>query len=200
MKEEPETQVEVPDFRVVGEAFMTYIIVESEGKLFFIDKHAAHERMIFENLKKQKKDESTQLLLTPAYVTLSKENYSAIIENLDLLADNGFITEDFGAGTVKVTECPMMLSTDEIEDILHEFSDALISGKTRMDSSIRERFLETVACKAAIKAGHNTSEYERNAFVEKLLSMPEIRYCPHGRPVMIEMTKREIEKIFGRLG
>lgn len=200
VKEEPETQVEVPDFRVVGEAFMTYIIVESEGKLFFIDKHAAHERMIFENLKKQKKDESTQLLLTPAYVTLSKENYSAIIENLELLADNGFITEDFGAGTVKVTECPMMLSTDEIEDILHEFSDALISGKTRMDSSIRERFLETVACKAAIKAGHNTSEYERNAFVEKLLSMPEIRYCPHGRPVMIEMTKREIEKIFGRLG
>ncbi len=198
--EEAETKVEVPNFRVVGEAFMTYIIVESEGKLFFIDKHAAHERMIFENLKKQKKDESTQLLLTPAYVTLSKENYSAIIEKLDILADNGFVTEDFGAGTVKVTECPMMLTPDEIEDILHEFSDALLSGKTRMDSSIKERFLETVACKAAIKAGHNTSEYERNAFVEKLLSMPEIRYCPHGRPVMIEMTKREIEKIFGRLG
>ena len=199
-KESAEQEVTVPDFRVIGEAFLTYIIVESEGKLFFIDKHAAHERMIFNQLKNQQTDSSVQMLLTPVYVTLSKENYSAIIENLEILSENGFEAEDFGAGTVKVTECPMNLDTEDVKDVLQEFSDSLLSGKTKFDSGLSEKLLESIACKAAIKAGHNTTQYEMNKFVEKLMSMPEIRYCPHGRPVMIEMTKYEIEKIFGRLG
>ncbi len=193
-------EVLVPDFRVIGEAFLTYIIVESEGKLFFIDKHAAHERMIYEQLKNQQKDNSAQILLTPVYVTLSKENYSAVIENLEVLAENGFEAADFGVGTVKVSECPMNLDTQDVKDILQEFSDSLLAGKSRLDSSLQDKLLESIACKAAIKAGHNTTQYEMNKFVEKLMSMPEIRYCPHGRPVMIEMTKYEIEKIFGRLG
>ncbi len=196
---EEQPQITDIDFRIIGEAFKTYIIVEFDNKLLYIDKHAAHERIIFERLKAVKNDNSTQILLSPAVVTFSKEAYGAVVENLDLITECGFQVEDFGAGSVKVRECPMDLTPDEVDDILHEFSDYLLNGKTRLTSNKKERFLQTVACKAAVKAGSNMSEYEMNIFVKKLLNMPEIRYCPHGRPVIVEMSRRDIEKLFGRV-
>ena len=196
-EEEKTPEIEIPDFRVIGEAFKTYIIVEIENSLYLIDKHAAHERMNFEKLKSSTEINS-QVLLTPVTVRLSKEEYSAVCSNLDLYKKCGFLIEDFGQGAVIVRECPSMLSGEDIEDLICETAAKLLEGKTDITPEQMDWIFHSTSCRAAVKAGDYTSPYERELFVKKLLSMPEIRYCPHGRPVMIKMTKYEIEKQFGR--
>ena len=192
-----EQQVEIPDFRVVGEAFKTYIIVEIENAVYFIDKHAAHERMNYEALKASTKINS-QILLTPVVVRLSKEEYSAVLENLELYSKCGFSVEDFGNSSVIVRECPSMLNGEVIEDLICETAGKLLEGKTDITPEQMDWIFHSTSCRAAVKAGDYTSPYERDLFVKKLLSMPDIRYCPHGRPVMIKMSKYDIEKQFGR--
>ena len=203
-KEEPEKpeeakqpEIDIPDFRVIGEAFKTYIIVEIENALYLIDKHAAHERMNFEKLKSSTEINS-QVLLSPVTVRLSKEEYSAVCSNFDLYKKCGFLIEDFGQGAVIVRECPSMLGGEDIEDLICETAAKLLEGKTDITPEQMDWIFHSTSCRAAVKAGDYTSPYERELFVKKLLSMPEIRYCPHGRPVMIKMTKYEIEKQFGR--
>ena len=196
-EEEKAPEIEIPDFRVIGEAFKTYILVEIENALYLIDKHAAHERMNFEKLKSSTEINS-QVLLTPVTVRLSKEEYSAVCSNLDLYKKCGFLIEDFGQGAVIVRECPSMLSGEDIEDLICETAGKLLEGKTDITPEQMDWIFHSTSCRAAVKAGDYTSPYERELFVKKLLSMPEIRYCPHGRPVMIKMTKYEIEKQFGR--
>ena len=190
-------QVEIPDFRVIGEAFKTYIIVEIENALYLIDKHAAHERMNYEKLKSSSEINS-QLLLSPVAVRLSREEYGAVISNLDLYKKCGFLVEDFGESSVIVRECPSMLDGEDIEDLICETAAKLLEGKTDITPEQMDWIFHSTSCRAAVKAGDYTSPYERELFVKKLLSMPNIRYCPHGRPVMIKMTKYEIEKQFGR--
>ena len=190
-------KIDIPDFRVIGEAFKTYIIVEIENALYLIDKHAAHERMNFEKLKSSTEINS-QLLLSPVAVRLSKEEYSAVVSNLDLYKKCGFLVEDFGDSSVIVRECPSMLDGEDIEDLICETAGKLLDGKTDITPEQMDWIFHSTSCRAAVKAGDYTSPYERELFVKKLLSMPEIRYCPHGRPVMIKMTKYEIEKLFGR--
>ena len=199
-EEEPEIEtpkVEIPDFRIVGEAFKTYIIVEIENALYLIDKHAAHERMNFEKLRSSSEINS-QVLLAPVAVRLSKEEYGAVISNLDLYKKCGFLVEDFGDSSVIVRECPSMLSGEDISDLICETAGKLLEGKTDITPEQMDWIFHSTSCRAAVKAGDYTSPYERELFVKKLLSMPNIRYCPHGRPVMIKMTKYEIEKLFGR--
>ncbi len=189
--------VDVPDFRVIGEAFKTYIIVEIENSLYLIDKHAAHERMNYEKLKATT-EISSQLLLSPVAVRLSREEHSAVCNNLDLYKRCGFLVEDFGESSVIVRECPSMLDGEDIEDLICETAAKLLEGKTDITPEKMDWIFHSTSCRAAVKAGDYTSPYERELFVKKLLSMPDIRYCPHGRPVMIKMTKYEIEKQFGR--
>lgn len=184
---------------VIGEAFKTYIIVQQGESIFLVDKHAAHERMLFNELVKNDSKRSTQMLLTPITVTLSKEEYSSVLDNLDMLMQAGFAVEDFGYSVVIVRECPMEISADEVADIVAELAGYLVENRQKLISEKKEWLFSLMACKAAIKGGMYTTEYERELFIKRLFASPEIRYCPHGRPVMIEITRRELEKNFGRV-
>ena len=191
--------VDIPDFKVVGEAFKTYIIVEIDNSLYYIDKHAAHERMNFEALKASTVI-SSQVLLAPVPVRLSREEYSAVLNNLELYSKCGFQVEDFGNSTVLVRECPSILDGEGVEDLIVETAGKLLDGKTDITPEQMDWIFHSTSCRAAIKGGDTTSPYERELFVKKLLSMPDIRYCPHGRPVMIKVSRYDIEKQFGRQG
>lgn len=184
---------------VIGEAFKTYIIVQQGESIFLVDKHAAHERMLFNELVKNDSKRSTQMLLTPITVTLSKEEYSSVLDNLDMLMQAGFAVEDFGYSVVIVRECPMEISADEVADVVAELAGYLVENRQKLISEKKEWLFSLMACKAAIKGGMYTTEYERELFIKCLFASPEIRYCPHGRPVMIEITRRELEKNFGRV-
>ena len=189
---------EIPDFRLIGEAFETYILVECGSKILLIDKHAAHERMLFEKLKAENPDMRSQLLLEPIVITLSKEEYSAIISNKELLAKSGYVIDDFGSGCVVVRECPVMLVGEDMKAIIEEIAGHLLESSDPTPEKLDWIFHNT-ACRAAIKAGYDTPDYELEKFVETLLANPDIRYCPHGRPVLIEMTRSDLEKQFGRI-
>ncbi|MBQ2973724.1 MAG: DNA mismatch repair endonuclease MutL [Clostridia bacterium] len=190
---------EEEEFHLIGEAFKTYIMCEYKGKLVIIDKHAAHERIIYEKLKKDNGERTPQLLLLPVTVTLSKEEYSAVLENLELINNAGFDAEDFGNGCIIVRECPMELSTDDVADVMCEIAGRFVEKKQDVMFEKLDWIFHSVACRSAIKAGNFTSRLEMERFAKQLLSMSDIRYCPHGRPVLIEMTQRELEKNFGRI-
>ncbi len=185
-------------YKYIGEAFNTYLIAELDGKLVMIDKHAAHERILFEKFKKDGCGQS-QIMLQPITVTLSPDEYNAVLENLELLADAGYDVSDFGDRCVKVSACPPELVDCNIADIVTEISGYLANNvKTLMPEKL-DWIYHSMACRAAVKAGNFTSSYEAEKFVESLLKRDDIRYCPHGRPVMIEMTKKELEKQFKRI-
>ena len=193
---EPETEIE--PFKVIDEIFKTYIIVEQGNEVLFIDKHAAHERMIFEQLKEQEHNQS-QMLLTPVNVTLAKEDYDALIMNAENLQKSGFIIEDFGSGTARVRGYPLVLENTDIASIIEETAGYLRENRREFSTETLDWLYHNIACRAAIKAGNYTSEFEMKKFVEILLSKPFIRYCPHGRPVAVIMSKYEFEKQFGRV-
>ena len=199
-----------PAFRVVGEAFKTYILVEIENNLYYIDKHAAHERMNFEALRRSAEIHS-QLLLAPVSVRLNKAELSAVLrksrcglsyrttpEGYEVLQKGGFEVEIFGTDTVLVRSVPAMLDGANIADLICEIAEKLLEHKTDIEPEKLDWIFHSTACRAAVKAGDVTSPAEQRLFVEKLLSMPDIRYCPHGRPVMIKVSRYEIEKQFGR--
>ncbi len=197
---EPEpVRPEVEPYRVIGEAFRTYILVEQGKKLLIIDKHAAHERMLFEKFKANRDGIETQMLLSPVTVTLSKEEYSAVLDNLDLLEKAGYHVEDFGGGMVIVNECPTAVADADLAEVIMELAGYLVTSQKELIPEKLDWIYHSTACRAAIKAGDRTSDYELDKFVEKLLNNPDIRYCPHGRPVLIEMSRYEIEKNFGRV-
>lgn len=197
--EEPENEFNEEEFHLVGEAFKTYIICEYKGKMVIIDKHAAHERIIYEKLKRENGERTPQLLMLPVTVTLSKEEYSAVLENLELINNAGFEAEDFGNGCIIVRECPMELSADDVEEVICEIAGRFVDKKQDVMFEKLDWIFHSVACRSAIKAGNFTSRLEMERFAKQLLSMSDIRYCPHGRPVLIEMTQRELEKNFGRV-
>ena len=197
-KQEKTESVEVPDFRLVGEIFKTYIIIEMDGACYMIDKHAAHERMNFEALKASTQIAS-QVLLSPVAVRLSREEYNAVLSNLDLYSKCGFVIEDFGNSTVLVRECPSILDGEDVSGLVEETAAKLLDGKTDITPEQMDWIFHSTSCRAAVKAGDKTSPYEMELFVKKLLSNPNIRYCPHGRPVMIKLSKYDIEKQFGRI-
>lgn len=190
--------ISTPDFKYIGEVFNTYLMAEVENKLIIIDKHAAHERILFEKFKKQAHGES-QMMLVPVFVNLSADEYSAVIDNTVLFEKAGYEISDFGDRCVKVSACPPELVDENIVEIVTEIAGYLTKNiKTIMPEKL-DWILHSMACRAAIKAGNFTSRYEAEKFVGLLLSNTDIRYCPHGRPVMVEMTKYELEKQFGRV-
>ena len=201
-EETPQSTLFKPEkssLKYIGEAFNTYIIVENEKKeLLFIDKHAAHERIIYEKLKADKAGSSEQLLLQPITVTLGKEEYNAAINNLEMFRECSFDVEDFGNSTVIVRSAPQYIDAAEIADCITEMSDYISQGKNDIFTEKMNWFYHNVACRSAIKAGNKNSAQELMDIVKTLEENPDIRYCPHGRPITIVMKKSEIERQFGR--
>ena len=187
------------ELKYVGELFDTYIIVEKNQKeMLLIDKHAAHERIIYEKLKAEKAGSSAQLLLTPITVTLGKNEYDAAIRHLDMFSDCSFEVEDFGNSTVLVRSAPQYIDASEVADCVTEMADYISMGKNDIFTGKMDWFYHNVACRSAIKAGHKNSAQELIDIVKTLEENPQIRYCPHGRPVCIVIKKSEIERQFGR--
>ena len=186
-------------FRFIGEAMNTYIIVETDNnKLVLIDKHAAHERIIFEKLKREKGTGSVQLLLIPITVTLEKNEYTVAIEHLNMFKNVGFDVEDFGNGTLIVRSAPSYLRNDDIEDTIIEICGYIAENRKDVMSEHMEWIYHNISCRSAIKAGDSSTAKELIDIAKTVFSDDSIRYCPHGRPVCIELSKYEIEKQFGR--
>ena len=183
-------------WRIAGEVLHTYIICEDDADtLWLIDKHAAHERINFDRLLAAKEPPMRQALLQPIAVEPGREDAALLLENLELLEQFGFGCEDFGDGAILVREVPADLDAADTAATLEEFAQNLRSGRS-LDEK-REALLHTMACKAAIKGGWTSDPAELKVLVEKVQS-GEVRYCPHGRPVVVKVTKYELEKLFKR--
>ena len=191
-------EIDSTEIRYVGEAFATYIIVSHKDALYLIDKHAAHERIRFEELRRTLEIQC-QLLLSPVSVTLMREEYAAVIANEALLGRCGFMTEDFGDSTVLVRGVPSILSGTDPAELLREVAGSLLEKGTAESERIDD-ILHRIACKSAIKAGNITSKEEQTALAVRVLSSRSLMYCPHGRPIAFCLKRSQIEKQFGRLG
>ena len=198
---EPETLFDVNEdaYRYIGEAFRTYIIVEkNEQELLLIDKHAAHERMIFEKLKKEKGAGFSQLLLTPVCVTLDKMDFDAAVSGKDVFFEAGFDIDVFGEGALIVRSAPQYLDFDDIALSVEEMAGYLRENKKGIRSEKMEWIYHNVSCRAAVKGGNFNTDKELIELARRVES-EDIRHCPHGRPVCVVLKKREIEKLFGRI-
>ena len=187
-------------YRFKTELFHTYVIAEGENDAFIIDKHAAHERILYDDLVRHEGPPDSQLLLTPQVIRPSRDEYSVLLSSFDELENAGFEAEDFGSGSILVRRVPVCLVGTDIEKALTEMAAALNEGKHDKRVTVRERLLYSVACRAAVKGGENTTEAELKAIIARVLDFEDIRYCPHGRPCVFRITKSELEKRFGRIG
>lgn len=185
------------DFKILGEAFNTYIIIQTDDEICFIDKHAAHERMIYEKIKKGNNN-ARQQLLSPAVLQLQKDEIEVIKDNIKIIDDYGFTVEDFGAGSLLVREIPEMLSGENPNELLTSIASDLLESKGRIKTDAQDKILHTIACKAAIKAGRSNNINELYTLTDELLKMPDIKYCPHGRPIIFTLSKQSLEKQFKR--
>lgn len=190
-----------PVHKVIGEAFDTYIILQYDSEtLMFIDKHAAHERLLYEQLKSRRREAAAQTLLLPVTVTLDKAEYTAVLSNLQIFADAGFDVEDFGSGTVLVRTAPLNLDGADIEGSVLEMAGYLEQNRSDVTTEHMDWLYHNIACRAAIKGGSASRREELIALAERLEQNPEVRYCPHGRPIYVMLKKKMLEKEFGRLG
>ena len=199
--EKPVQNVEsrpIPDHKIVGEALKTYIIVEQDDKLILIDKHAAHERMIFDRLKAQEREIMAQNLLIPVTIRPNGDDMDAITENAALLYELGFEIEPFGERELIVRAVPADMDAGDVPAAIEEICEKLRRGKCPDAQSARDEILHTVACKAAIKAGWDTHPKELEAVVDAVIS-GQVLYCPHGRPVSVTLTRKELDKQFKRI-
>ena len=186
-----------PDWRMVGELYNSYIIVEQGDNAFLIDKHAAHERILFEKLRADPQDIVSQALLSPIPVRLRADAASQLLSKGALMEELGFELEEFGENTVLVRRVPMDLAESDVADTLMEMADDLLSGRSADTDTVRDELLHTMACKAAIKGGWKSGAQELERVAEAVMR-GEVKYCPHGRPVAIELTKKQLEKQFKR--
>lgn len=185
--------------RIIGEAFKNYIVAEINDEIIFVDKHAAHERVLFEKFKSGHQKLSCQIMLQPVDVLLSADEYSAVSEHSELLVKLGFAVELSDSFVVTVKGIPSILDGYNEEDIFVELAKNLSDNKNNPMPQIIDEMYHTFACKSAIKANDITSTAELEELVRIIFSDDRIRYCPHGRPVMFKLTKRELEKQFKRI-
>ena len=186
------------NLKYVGEVFKTYILLESEEELVFVDKHAAHERILYEKLRAGIDAFDCQYLLSPMTCNLSDEQKEAVIENPDEMKKFGFIIDDFGRGTVLVRSLPFWVKAMEAESIIGEIAESIVSCKHDLTPEKLNNLYANISCRAAIKANDKNSQPELETIVEILLNDPNIKYCPHGRPVSITVSKNKLERMFGR--
>ena len=197
-----QTALEMPPeipWRLVGELYNTYILVEQGDDAFLIDKHAAHERILFERLKANQEAISAQSLLTPIPVRLNPAAAGELLNNTALLAELGFEIEEFGENTLLLRQIPMDLSPDAAAEAIETLADDLLSGRRESKDTVRDTLLHTVACKAAIKAGWKNDEKELLAVAEAVMAREDLKYCPHGRPICVSLSKKQLEKQFKRV-
>lgn len=191
-QERPKEQI-----RVVGELFKTYIVCESTEGMILIDKHAAHERVNFERLKKGF-DSSAQLLMQPEEVYLTPEEFNGMSEYADKLAQVGIIME-FTDGKARVTGLPQMLDKVPPAEIVECIAKIVSQGNTNAEGELFDDMLHTVACKASIRGNEDNDILELQVLAQEVFNNPDIRYCPHGRPVMTQISRKQIERYFGRV-
>lgn len=186
--------------RIIGEVFHTYILAESGDSLLLVDKHAAHERLLYEKLKQENLSDCRQVLISPVVLKCARAEYALLTEQLDVLEQLGFLVEDFGGQTLLIREVPAVLAEDDAGEMVLEIAGKLRSGNHALMPERMNDILHSIACRAAVKAHDESLLPELCCLMEQLLANPELRNCPHGRPVYLEMTRRELEKQFGRLG
>lgn len=199
-RDEPFVQSEL-DYRLIGEVFATYLLAECGNEMLLIDKHAAHERILFNRLKRQHQNGSMerQVLLTPLTVMIPKDLYDAAMSSLDCFDRAGFAVEDFGDGCLRVREVPAVLENIAAEDLLTELCERLLHRGGMDEEAIYDDLYHSVACKAAIKGNSPSTEREQQELLKLLKEDPTVRNCPHGRPVAVVITRRELERMFGRI-
>ena len=200
-EEMEQTVLDMPaeiEWRMVGELYNSYIIVEQGEDAFLIDKHAAHERILFEKLKANQEKISSQSLLAPISVRLSPAAAGELLANKDMLEELGFEIDEFGENTVLLRQIPMDLSTDAAHEAVEQMAADLLNGRREKKNTVRDEILHTVACKAAIKAGWKNDEAELLALVKQVMAREDLKYCPHGRPICITLSKKQLEKQFKR--
>ncbi len=185
--------------RLVGEVLHTYIVAEWRGAVYFIDKHAAHERLLYNELKANAQA-NAQLLLAPVTVALSAEEKTALTEAAEELRAAGFELEEFGGHALLVRAVPMILADGDIAETLRETAGGLLAGRREITTARLDWIYHSVACRAAVKAGDSSTPQELQQLAQRVLCSDDVRTCPHGRPVCFELTAHEIEKQFGRLG
>ena len=203
--EEPEeveqVELEMPKeipWRMVGELYNSYIIVEQGEEAYLIDKHAAHERILFEKLKANQEKFSSQALLQPIPVRLSPSAAGELLANKAMLDELGFEIDEFGDNTILLRQIPMDLDADHAAEAIESMAADLLSGRQEKKDTVRDEILHTVACKAAIKAGWKNDEAELMAVVKQVMAREDLKYCPHGRPICITLSKKQLEKQFKR--
>ena len=199
--EEQQTQLPMPQvapWRLVGELYRSYVLVEQGEEAFLIDKHAAHERILFDKLKANQEAISSQQLLMPVSCRLSPELCGQLLANRELLDTLGFEVEEFGDNTLLLRRIPMDLFPEDAAEPVEALAADLVNGRREDTSTVRDEILHTVACKAAIKAGWHTDEKELLALIRQVMENDDLKYCPHGRPICISLSKKQLEKQFKR--
>ena len=189
----------VQDWRMVGELYNSYILVEQGDNAFLIDKHAAHERILFEKLKANQEKISAQALLSPISVRLSPSAAGELLSSRELLEELGFEIEEFGENTILLRQIPMDLGVEEAAETIETLAADLLAGRRSAKDTVRDELLHTVACKAAIKAGWRNDEAELLAVVKQVMAREDLKYCPHGRPICVTLSKKQLEKQFKRI-
>ena len=182
------------NYKIVGQLFDTYVILELENEIILMDQHAAHERMIYQKLLRMNEEKETvyQMLLSPVAITLSAEEYDKVSDKKDVLEKYGFITEDFGSNTILVRQVPVSIGDEDIKSVILE----IINNSS---TDYMEENIHTIACKAAIKANKKLSDREIDELVSLFVAEGGVNTCPHGRPIMVKITKYELEKMFKRI-
>ena len=188
-------------FEIVGQVFNTYIIAEKGDEMMIIDQHAAHERLKYEELKREVESKSavSQMLIEPVVVNLSGEEFSAYLDNEETFAEMGFECEEFGDDSIIVRAVPQDVEYGETELLLKELIFQAKNLKKELISEKKECIMYSVACKTAIKANRKLSTEEMKTLVRNVLRLHNINTCPHGRPIIVTMSKKELEKEFKRI-
>lgn len=184
-------------FKIIGEVFNTYVIAETKDGLLFIDKHAAHERILFDSFINEDIEVMQQYLITPVVFDLSMGDTGALLENAEILSKFGFEIEEFGDDSIIIRQAPAGLDADDIIPVLSELAESFTEGKRATAYKPFEAAIHTIACHSAIRAGKKSDESELKALISKVLA-GEIKHCPHGRPVSISFSKSSLEKNFKR--
>ena len=199
--EELEEYKQKPNYKFIGIAFSTYIIIEIKDEMYIIDQHAAHERIMYEKIKKNyysKDEKESQLLLLPDVITLTHKEMDIARDNMEIFEKAGFDIEEFGENTIKLNGVPTVCYDLDTKELFLETLDEINTVARTAKQEIEERFIETVACKAAVKAKMSLDKQEVESLMDKLLVLPNPFTCPHGRPTAIKMDKKDIEKKFAR--
>ena len=196
-----EEKANIPEYQIIGTAFSTYILLQLDDEIYILDQHAAHERVLYEKVKENfYKDggKDVQMLLMPDILELSKKDMRTVMDHLELFEQAGFVLEEFGENTIKIMGVPVICYEMNTKDLFIDILDGIDITNRTTTQEVEEKFLSTVACKAAIKANMSLEEREIRGLLDQLLLLENPFTCPHGRPTAIRITKLEIEKKFGR--